>query len=75
MKKIVLTFITVLMMLSMTALPVMAMECSLDSASPATVQPRIDETKWFNRMYNGKKQMRLWSITEGCWLTDWIDCP
>lgn len=75
MKKIVLTFITVLMMLSMSAIPAMAMERPLDNASPATVQPRIDETKWFYRTYNGKKQMRLWSITEGCWLTDWIDCP
>lgn len=75
MKKIVLAFITILMMLSMTALPVMATECPPDNNSPATVQPRINETEWRYRTYNGKKQMRLWSNTEGRWLTDWIDCP
>lgn len=75
MKKIALMFITVLMMLSMTALPVAAMECPPDSSSPATVQPRADETEWVYRTYNGKRQMRLWSITYQHWLTDWIDCP
>lgn len=37
------------------------------------VTPRTEETVWVSRVYNGKKQMRLWSITRGIWLTDWID--
>lgn len=35
--------------------------------------PRTEETIWVSRVYNGKKQMRLWSITRGKWLTDWLD--
>ncbi len=35
--------------------------------------PRTEETVWVIREYNGKKQMRLWSITRGKWLTDWLD--
>lgn len=35
--------------------------------------PRTEETVWVTREYNGKKQMRLWSLTRGKWLTDWID--
>ena len=37
------------------------------------ITPRIDETEWVIRTYNGKIQKRLWSYTEGKWLTDWID--
>lgn len=32
------------------------------------------KTQWVYRTYKGRRQMRLWSITEGRWLTDWIDC-
>lgn len=39
-----------------------------------SVEPKAEETKWVFRIYNGKRQMRLWSITNQCWLTDWIDC-
>ncbi len=35
--------------------------------------PQVEETVWCTRDYNGKRQKRLWSITNGCWLTDWID--
>ncbi len=30
--------------------------------------------KWYYRRYNGKLQKRLWSLTEGKWITGWIDC-
>lgn len=32
------------------------------------------QTQWVYRTYEGRRQMRLWSITEGRWLTDWIGC-
>ena len=38
------------------------------------ISPRAKTTVWIHRVYNGKEQMRLWSYTEGRWLTDWIDC-
>ncbi|MCQ2513385.1 MAG: hypothetical protein MJ092_08400 [Lachnospiraceae bacterium] len=34
---------------------------------------RAEQTKWYFRVYNGKLQKRLWSLTEGKWLTDWMD--
>lgn len=41
--------------------------------STSQVTPRAEQTEWHYRMYNGHAQKRLWSITEGKWLTDWID--
>ena len=35
---------------------------------------RQEEFMWFYRVYNGKDQKRLWSVTWGYWVTDWIDC-
>lgn len=37
------------------------------------ISPHVEETVWYTRTYNGMVQKRLWSITHGCWLTDWID--
>ena len=34
---------------------------------------RQEETEWHFRTYLGRRQMRLWSVTYGYWLTDWID--
>ena len=36
------------------------------------IQPRGEETRWYFREIDGVTQMRLWSITNGIWLTDWI---
>ena len=33
---------------------------------------RAEETQWRYRVYNGERQKRLWSITNECWLTDWM---
>lgn len=40
---------------------------------PGVASPQAEETVWCTRDYNGKRQKRLWSITHGIWLTDWID--
>lgn len=37
------------------------------------IAPHVEETVWYTRWHDGKMQKRLWSITNGCWLTDWID--
>lgn len=36
-------------------------------------QMRAEETAWYFRVLNGIVQKRLWSLTYGRWLTDWID--
>lgn len=33
-----------------------------------------EKTKWYYRVYLGKRQRRLWSLKEKKWLTDWMDC-
>mgnify|MGYP001624036959 FL=1 len=38
------------------------------------IEQRVEQTEWVYRYYNGKLQRRLWWITYGEWLTDWIDC-
>lgn len=39
----------------------------------SAVEPRAEEVRWYYRIVDGVKQMRLWSITYGKWLTDWIN--
>lgn len=39
-----------------------------DSDNPT----RAEETEWIIRWADGLIQKRLWSITYGYWLTDWI---
>ena len=36
-------------------------------------QMRAEETTWYYRVFFGMVQKRLWSLTYGKWLTDWID--
>jgi len=35
---------------------------------------RSEAFKWYYRTHNGVEQKRLWSLTYGYWVTDWIDC-
>lgn len=41
-------------------------------AEESSVSPRTEEKIWIQRIYNGYRQKRLWSITYNKWLTDWI---
>lgn len=43
-------------------------------ANESEVSTRALETQWCYRTYNGRFQRRLWSITYGVWLTEWINC-
>ena len=47
-------------------------ESAIQSEYEVVVRSQV--TKWVYRTYEGRTQMRLWSVTEGVWLTDWIDC-
>lgn len=43
-------------------------------AATLSVSPRAEETKVVYRtLPNGQVQYRIWSLTRGIWLTDWID--
>lgn len=49
-----------------------APEVPVPAAVGSEIQPRAEETKWYNRIHNGNIEKRLWSITYSKWLTDWI---
>ena len=74
MKKTFLTAI-IIALLSFNVLPVCASGNVIDPtvASEEIVTPASEETVWYNRIYNGMLQKRLWSLTYQKWLTDWID--
>lgn len=44
-----------------------------EGTSDVTGATRTEEVKWYFRIYNGRGQKRLWSVTYGYWITDWID--
>lgn len=39
------------------------------------ISPLTYEYTWYYRTYKGQKQKRLWCITTGEWMTDWINIP
>lgn len=43
-----------------------------DGTKSEDVQPRAEETKWYYKTVDGVVYVRLWSITYGKWLTDWM---
>ena len=77
MKKRIISALFALMITS-TALPIYAQETTTPVETQITtneegVMPLAYEYKWYYRTYKGKEQMRLWCITTGEWVTDWID--
>ena len=39
----------------------------------SAIEPRGEEFQDYYGIYNGKKEYRVWSVTYGYWVTDWID--
>lgn len=37
-----------------------------------SISPRVEQTVWYYRTRNGVRERRLWSLTYGKWLTNWI---
>ena len=73
-KKLVCTLsVLMVMMLSVVASAAPVAPINGDSGS-STASPRAEQTTWVYRIHDGKMQKRLWSNTQGIWLTDWIDC-
>ena len=71
-KKLITTLIVFL--LSSCLFPVNSVaQAALPTSIEDPVVPAAEQTVWYTRVYNGKLQKRLWSITWGEWLTDWID--
>lgn len=69
--------LAIMFSLAFSALPVQAAVFNQPSAEIELLNEgnaRFIETRWYYRYNeNGVLQQRLWSITDGKWLTDWID--
>ena len=65
----------IVILLSLNVFPVSASSDVIlpRSVSEDVVSPAAEQTVWYTRIYNGKLQRRLWSITYGEWLTEWED--
>lgn len=76
MKKIVALLLSTLMLLTSAA--ALEYDSGVSQADQTAsienpIEPQAEQTVWYTRHYNGKRQKRLWSITYRRWLTDWID--
>ena len=74
MKKLFLTaVITILLSLNFYMPANASYDIIVPTAVEEPVSPASEETVWYTRIYEGKMQVRLWSITYQKWLTDWMD--
>lgn len=77
MKKIVSLLMSLVLFVSLTV-PAFAdfvndsMQDETVVVSSDTGGTRLEETEWYYRIADGLFQKRLWSLTYGYWLTDWI---
>ncbi len=63
-------FVCVMSVFAANAAPAYAYETLYTNDSD--IVARYEETAWQFRMNNGVLEKRLWSITYGRWLTDWM---
>ena len=75
-KRLILFLITALLCINTMGTTVFAMETPqvTITATDEAIHIMTEETEWYYRYWYGVYQKRLWSITYGKWLTDWIDC-
>lgn len=67
-------FAMLTMMMSVYASAAPVAEENADPSTESSNTARAEETIWKYRVYEGRWQKRLWSITRGIWLTEWEDC-
>lgn len=75
MKRLICFFLAVCMILSIAVFSFADGPSEMESQErivTADSETRAEETQWVYRHWNGLLQARLWSITYGYWLTDWI---
>lgn len=72
MKKKLAVILAMIMLTCSLALPVAA-EGGSATDPDAGISPLAEEFKVVYRYHDGKYQYRVWSLTYGYWVTDWID--
>ena len=73
MKRSVLTYVLTLLIVGnlVGSVSAFATESSVQSQQVEESDSRAKVVRWHYRTNNGVLEKRLWSITEGCWLTEW----
>ena len=73
MKKIVSTLLAVILCFNISCTTFAFADCA-DQVPENTEESvtRAEEVMWYYREINGVWEKRLWSITYGVWLTDWM---
>ena len=75
MKKRLMTFLLISVMALSFAVPVMATEAStaepINATTEQEITPFTEMTRMYWRNHQGQLQWRVWSMTNGRWLTDW----
>ena len=71
-KRVLAAFVALMCTVTLLAAPVHAYTPPSGGDGAITYS---DTVRWYFRTNHGVEEMRLWSITRGIWLTDWIPCP
>lgn len=73
-RKIVL-YIVICLTLTTSAFAVNSDCVSISAKAPIhSDEPMAEEVVWVYAPIDGVRHKRLWSLTRGKWLTDWIPC-
>lgn len=77
MKKRILTGVATLLcaVTLLTAGVAPALASPVPDGDEGGISAHYEEVRWYYRTNHGVKEMRLWSITRGIWLTDWFPEP
>lgn len=68
-RRILATFVALMCTVTLLAAPVQAYAPPDDDSG---ISAQADTVRWYFRTNHGVEEMRLWSITRGIWLTDWV---
>jgi len=74
MKKLLISFMAILLMATtmLGTIGNAAYESKHPQLEAEANVTRAEQTQWYHRYYQGRPEKRLWSITRGIWLTNWI---
>ncbi len=68
-KRIVTAFLALMCFFTLLVAPAQAYTPPSDDSGISTY---AEVVRWYYRMNNGVEEMRLWSVTRGIWITDWV---
>lgn len=72
-KKPLLFIFAALLTMNVIATSAFAVASPKSALNDTIITPQSEQTEWIFRNNNGVIQKRLWSITYGVWLTDWMN--